>query len=69
MAFRVKQTPQADHDLDVILEWLLSRQGGDTGLRWFHTLKEAVATLSELHQRCPLALENKEFPFEARQLL
>jgi hypothetical protein len=33
MAFRVKQTPQADRD------------------------------------RCPLAPENKEFPFEVRQLL
>ena len=69
MAFRVKQSPQADSDLDGILEWLLSQQAGDTGLRWFQKLKEAVATLSELPQRCPLAPENKEFPFEVRQLL
>lgn len=69
MAFRVKQSPQADSDLDGILEWLLSQQAGDTSLRWFQKLKEAVATLSELPQRCPLAPENKEFPFEVRQLL
>jgi plasmid stabilization system protein ParE len=69
MAFRVKQSPQADSDLDGILEWLLAQQAGDTGLRWFQKLKEAVATLSELPQRCPLAPENKEFPFEVRQLL
>jgi plasmid stabilization system protein ParE len=69
MAFRVKQSPRADYDLDGILEWLLSQQAGDTGLRWFQKLQEAVASLSELPQRCPLAPENKDFPFEVRQLL
>jgi hypothetical protein len=33
MAFRVKQTAEADHDLDLILEWLVARQAGETGLR------------------------------------
>ena len=69
MAFRVKQTPRADHDLDVILEWLLKQQAGEAGLRWFQKLKEAVASLSELPHRCPLAPESKEFSFEVRQLL
>jgi len=32
-------------------------------------MKEAVASLAELPHRCPLAPENKEFPFEVRQLL
>jgi hypothetical protein len=31
--------------------------------------KEAVASLSELPRRCPLAPESVEFPFEVRQLL
>jgi plasmid stabilization system protein ParE len=69
MAFRVKQTPQADHDLDAILDWLLAQQAGEAGQRWFRKLKEAVASLSEFPKRCPLAPENKEFPFEVRQLL
>jgi hypothetical protein len=34
MAFRVKQTAQADYDLDLILEWLLTQQAGDAGQRW-----------------------------------
>jgi plasmid stabilization system protein ParE len=38
MAFRVKQTPQADRDLDTILDWLLERQAGEAGLRWFRKL-------------------------------
>ena len=69
MAFRVKQTAQADYDLDRILEWLLARQAGDAGLRWFHRFKETIHSLSEMPERRMLAPENAEFPFEVRQLL
>ena len=69
MAFRVEPTAQAKQDLHSILEWLLAEGAGETGLRWFFRLEEAIASLSELPHRCPLAPENKEFPFEVRQLL
>jgi plasmid stabilization system protein ParE len=69
MAFRVKQTAEADHDLDVILEWLMAQQAGETGLRWFRGLKDTLDSLSELPRRCSLAPENVEFPFEVRQFL
>jgi hypothetical protein len=64
MAFRVKQTAQADYDLDLILEWLLAQEAGDAGLRWFRKLKEALADMPE---RCMLAPENTEFPFQVCQ--
>lgn len=69
MAFRVKQTAQADYDLDLILEWLLAQQAGDTGQRWFRKLKESINSLTAMPERCMLALENADFPFEVRQLL
>jgi plasmid stabilization system protein ParE len=69
MAFRVKQTAEADHDLDVILEWLMARQAGETGLRWLEELKDTLGSLSEFPHRCSLAPENAEFPFAVRQLL
>jgi plasmid stabilization system protein ParE len=69
MAFRVKQTAQADYDLDLILERLLAQAAGDAGLRWFRKIKEAVNSLAEMPERCTLAPENAEFPFEVRQLL
>jgi plasmid stabilization system protein ParE len=69
MVFRVKQTAQADHDLDVILEWLLAEEAGETGLRWFYRLKEALESLGELPRRCSLAPESAQFPFEIRQLI
>jgi plasmid stabilization system protein ParE len=69
MAFRVEYSVRAKLDLGAILEWLLAQEAGDQGLQWFQKLQEAVYTLRELPQRCPLAPENKEFPFEVRQLL
>jgi len=69
MAFRVKQTAQADQDLDGILAWLLEQEAGDSGLKWFRRLKDALQSLAEMPQRCALAPENKGFPFEVRQLL
>ena len=69
MAFRVKQTSEADQDLDGILEWLVEQQAGEAGFQWFHKLKEALLSLSEMPHRYSLAPENKGFPFEVRQLI
>ena len=69
MAFRVKTTAQAKRDLDDILERLLSQAAGETGLRWFQGLHQAVATLADSPQRCALAPESAVFPFEVRHLL
>ena len=48
MAFRVEVTPQAEQDADTILEWLLSQHAGETGLRWFLRLREAIDSLAEM---------------------
>ena len=69
MAFLVEITPRAKRDLDAILTWLAEEQAGETGLRWFSRLREAIASLSEFPRRCPLAPEHKAVPFEVRHLL
>ena len=69
MTFRVKLTSTAELDLDAILTWLLAKEAGETGLRWFRKMKDAIDSLSELPQRSPVAPENANFPFEVRQLL
>jgi len=68
MAFHVKVTAQADYDLDLILEWLLAQQAGETGIRWFQRLRSTLESLSEFPHRCRLAPEDADFPFEVRQL-
>lgn len=69
MAFRVEISPSAEADAEGILDWLISQQAGKTGLRWYQGMRRAIASLSKLPKRCALARENKDFPFEVRQLL
>jgi len=65
----LKTTSAAEEDADAILAWLMSEHAGETGLRWFVALQDAIASLAEFPQRCPLAPENAAFPFEIRHLL
>jgi plasmid stabilization system protein ParE len=69
MTFRVEITLTAEQEGNEILSWLLSEHAGETGLRWFEALQDAIASLGEFPNRCPLAPENTVFPFEVRQLL
>jgi plasmid stabilization system protein ParE len=69
MTFRVETTAEAEQDADAILEWLISQHAGDTGLRWFLALQDAIASLAQFPERCSLAPENSTFPFEVRHLL
>src|SRR5579862_4694309 len=69
MAFRVEVTRKAKQDANAILKRLLSQRAEEAGLRWFGTLKEAIASLADLPTRCRLAPENASVPFEMQQLL
>jgi plasmid stabilization system protein ParE len=69
MTFRVETTAAAEREAQAILEWLLEQQAGETGLRWFRNLEQAIQSLSHFPERCSLAPENDRFPFEVRQLL
>jgi plasmid stabilization system protein ParE len=69
MAFRVSQTARATRDLDAILEWLMAEEAGETGLRWFRKMKDAVASLGSFPERCGIAPESRDFPFEVRHLI
>jgi plasmid stabilization system protein ParE len=69
MAFRVEISAQAASDAEAILEWLMSEHAGDTGIRWFLALEDAIASLATFPARCPIATESARFPFEVRQLL
>jgi plasmid stabilization system protein ParE len=69
MTFRVEISADAERDAEAILEWLLSEQAGETGIRWFLELERAIKSLESFPERCALAPENQRFPFEVRQLL
>jgi hypothetical protein len=61
--------PQGKTGLRNILAWLLSQKAGENGLRWFKGIYAAIASLSELPARCPLARESAALPFDMHQLL
>src|ERR1022692_4773605 len=42
---------------------------GDTGIRWFPALEDAIASFAVAQARCPLAPDNAASPFEVRRLL
>jgi plasmid stabilization system protein ParE len=69
MAFSVELSDRAQADVTAIYDWLRSQQAGDAGERWFVALREAIASLSVLPSRCPLAPESRDAPIEVRQLL
>ena len=69
MAFEVRTTPDAEEDASAILGWLIEQYAGESGLRWFFKMDAAIASLANYPLRCRLAPENKNFPFEVRELL
>ena len=46
-----------------------AEHAGETGVRWFLQLEEAISSLATFPERCHLAHESVQFPFEVRQLL
>jgi plasmid stabilization system protein ParE len=69
MTFRVETTEQAERDTLNILDWLISEQAGQAGLRWFEGLEHAIASLAQMPMRCSVVPEQNLFPFEVRHLL
>ena len=69
MAFRVEFSEQADRDLNDLFGWLQAQHAGEAGLRWFLKLQDGCESLDTMPQRCSLAPESEEFPFEVRQLI
>jgi len=69
MAFRVEIAAAAQIEADEILKWLIEQHAGETGLRWFLALYDAIDSLETFPQRRPVAPENNVFPEEIRLLL
>jgi plasmid stabilization system protein ParE len=67
MTFRVEISADAERDTEAILEWLLSEQAGETGIRWFVELERVIKSRTSFPERCALAPENQRFPFEVRR--
>jgi len=65
MKFRVEVSAQAETDASEILSWLLSEGAGETGIRWFLGLEDAITSLETFPKACSLAPETSRFRFES----
>jgi toxin ParE1/3/4 len=60
MAYLVNVTSRAERDLARIYERIKANHS-DAALEWYHGLKQAILSLEEQPNRCPVTPENDKF--------
>lgn len=68
MTYRVRLTDRAAAELEEAYCWYADRSPHNA-VAWYNGFLETLKRLASNPQRCPLAPENADFPFEIRQLL
>src|SRR5262249_6265009 len=68
MSYRVIIQPNAEAELDAAYLYRYAREP-QAAARWFAGFVDAINSLAEFPERCPLAPENGHFPEEIHQLL
>ncbi len=68
MAYGVKLTPRAQRDVEEIYRWIILRAPHQESA-WYNSLMEAIKSLADHPQRCPISPEGLELRKQVRQLL
>ena len=69
MAFRIDITEPALADAEEYVRFIReTRNEPEAAERWFHGLAQAIFSLEDLPERCPVIPEQEEFSFEIRHL-
>ncbi len=70
MAFQVDITEPALADAEDCVRFIRDvKKEPDAAERWFRELVEAIYSLEQLPERCPVIPEHSEFSFEIRHLI
>jgi plasmid stabilization system protein ParE len=69
MNYRVLLTDAARRHIEEASAWWAEHRSLAQALRWLEQIHARIATLALDPDRCPLAHESSQFPFELRQLL
>ena len=69
MAFLVEIAPRAYDDLDEIAGYIKRNGSFDQAQEWFNGVIAAIASLSRMPNRCPIAAESEEIGQVVRLLL
>jgi len=68
MAYRVELRPRAEQDLETLFRWLV-QQAPLRGPQWVARLEEAIDSLREMPERCPIVWEFSQPTITVRKLL
>jgi plasmid stabilization system protein ParE len=69
MNYRIEISSIAEAEADSVFLRLSQISSSTKASQWYSGLLEAIASLSQMPKRCPLARENEHFSQELRQLL
>ena len=67
MTYQVVVQPSAQTEMEAAYEWTAAR-APLTAARWYNRLVDAIRSLANNPERCPLAPENESFSEEIRNL-
>jgi len=68
MKYEVILTASANAQLEDIYVWWATNRSETQAARWYNGFLDALSSLRERPERCPLARENGQLPFEAREI-
>lgn len=68
MTYTLVLTQPAEEELLSAFRWWAEHRSVDQAARWYDGFVDALASLADNPERCPLARENSQFPAELREL-
>jgi plasmid stabilization system protein ParE len=68
MSYTVVVTEQAAREIEEAAAWWASERSAEQADRWYVGIRQAIAGLCDSPERCPIALERDELPYEVREL-
>lgn len=68
MSYQVLIQPIAFTEIETSYRWLCDNLSGEVADKWYYELQDAIASLKEFPNRCPIAPEAPAIGREIRQL-
>jgi plasmid stabilization system protein ParE len=68
MSYTVVVTEPAEEELLAAYQWWATHRSAEQAGRWYNGILDAIGTLAENPERCPIAREDGKFPVELREL-
>lgn len=66
--YRIDITPSAEADIEQNFDWWSTNRSAEQANRWYFNIFNAIETLREFPDRCPLAPESEIFERKLREL-